>query len=352
MTSALPARRVATFDVIASNSAANVGGWSGLGAPSRGHRVDRHARRRRRRAVGDRYPVERYGRDVPLLPRGRHRRHQAGGRGRRRRRARCSCAIASPRRRATCGRRCRALDAAGGRRGADRRRSAAASAAAGPMDRRRRDGLAAEHPGLARLPAARPAGRAHRSCPSSSTTTPRRWPSARGGAAPAVGVRDFLGMVVSHRRRRRDRPRRPAARRAARQRRPHRPRHRRARRAAVRLRRRAAASRPRRRHRRSRPETGRPPQRAPLAIVERTGLLVGRAVASVARNLSTCASRSSPARSRSASASRSSPPPRTELDQRARLPFTERLPMIRPAGLGAAGAARRRGRAGAASAAC
>ena len=101
----------------------------------------------------------------------------------------------------------------------------------------RGDRVAAQHPGLARLPAPRPAGRAHGDCRSSSTTTPRPWRWGRGGSAPPAGERDFLAMVVSTGVGGGIVARRPAARRGRGQRRPHRPRDRGARRAAVRLRR-------------------------------------------------------------------------------------------------------------------
>ena len=48
-------------------------------------------------------------------------------------------------------------------------------------------------------------------CPPWSTTTPRRWPSARAGSARRAGERDFLAMVVSTGVGGRHRPRRPAA---------------------------------------------------------------------------------------------------------------------------------------------
>ena len=92
--------------------------------------------------------------------------------------------------------------------------------------------LAAQHPGVAGLPAPRPARGRAATCRSTSTTTPRRWRSARAGSGAAAGERGLHRHGRVHRRRRRHRARRPAARRRRRQRRPHRPRDRGARRAA------------------------------------------------------------------------------------------------------------------------
>ena len=199
--------------------------------------------------------------------------------------------------------------------------SCAASAAAGPMTAGRRDGVAAEHPGLAGLPAARPAARARPGCRPSSTTTPRPWPWARAGGARPPGVDDYLGHGGVDRRRRRHRARRPAARRGRRQRRPHRPRHRRARRPAVRAAAAAAASRPRRRARPSPPSpAGRP---AEADAGDRSSAPARWSAGRWPRwpTCSTCGWPWWPARWRSGSATRSSPPPRPRSTRRARLDF-------------------------------
>ena len=81
------------------------------------------------------------------------------------------------------------------------------------MTARRRAGVAAQHPGLARLPAPRAGWPTRSACRSTSTTTPRRWPSARGGAGAAAGRARLHRHGRVDRRRRRDRARRPAARR-------------------------------------------------------------------------------------------------------------------------------------------
>ena len=96
-------------------------------------------------------------------------------------------------------------------------------------------------------------------------------------------------------------------------------------------------------------ETGRPPQRAPQAIVERTGCdgRPGARLASVRSAISSW--RSSADRSRSDSASPSSAAAQDELDKRARLPFTSGF-QVMPATLGPAGPVDRRGGAGPATA--
>ena len=96
----------------------------------------------------------------------------------------------------------------------------------GPMSLHGGARLAAQHPAMARLPAPRPAGRAHRT----ADLRRQRCQGPRPGRGLERGggrVDNYLAMVVVDRRRRRHRARRPPARRGRGQRRPHRPRHRR-----------------------------------------------------------------------------------------------------------------------------
>ena len=146
--------------------------------------------------------------------------------------ARASTADAA---RAATARRCsRALlDAVGGRCAGTA--VACGVGCGGPDDPGRRRRLAAQHPGLAGLPAPRPAW-PRLGLPVHVDNDAKALALGEGWRGAAVGERDFLAMVVSTGRRRRHRARRPPARRRRRQRRPHRPRDRRARRRAVRLR--------------------------------------------------------------------------------------------------------------------
>ena len=64
------------------------------------------------------------------------------------------------------------------------------------MDLRRGHGVAAQHPGVARLPPARPAGRAHRSRLALDNDA-KALALAEGWTGAARGRRDFLAMVVS-----------------------------------------------------------------------------------------------------------------------------------------------------------
>ena len=99
---------------------------------------------------------------------------------------------------------------------------------------------------------------------------------------------------------------------------------------------------------RSRTETGRPPQRAPRAIVERTGVMVGRALASVGAlcDLKLALVGGSVALGFGEPFFQAA---QDELDKRARLPFTSGF-QVMPATFGPAGAVDRRRGAGAASA--
>ena len=128
---------------------------------------------------------------------GRRRRHQAGGGNRRARTARSAHASTRRRRSISTADALFAvltdlvdrLDAAGA--------VAVGVGCGGPDGRRRRARVAAQHPRVARVPAAGAARRAYRSCRRSSTTTPRRSRSARVGSARRRAARDYIGMVVS-----------------------------------------------------------------------------------------------------------------------------------------------------------
>ena len=91
--------------------------------------------------------------------------------------------------------------------------------------------------------------------------------------------------------------------------------------------------------------TGRPAAEAGPEVVERTGRLVGRAVASVANLLDLPPGRGRPGRWPSASAHPFFAAAQAELDARARLDFSRGTRIV-PAGLGADGPAGRRGRGG------
>ena len=194
--------------VMASNSEAKVRAGAS-GSPSRRGRVDGA---RAAREVGGPVSYRLATFDACDLPRRRRRWHQAGRRCRRRRRARSWCAIAPPPHRATSWPALAALvTACRSRRPrrapvAVRRRLRRADRSVGG-DRSRRCNI----PGWRGLPARGRAGGADRGCRWSSTTTPRRWPSARRGAARRGGGRDFLGVVVGTGVGRRHRQRRPAA---------------------------------------------------------------------------------------------------------------------------------------------
>ena len=216
----------------------------------------------------------------------------------------------------------------GRRRGRLRRRLRRAD------DRRRRGRVAAEHPRLARLPAARAARRGQLGLPVHVDNDAKALALGEGWIGAAAGERDFIAMVVStgvgggivldgrlldgadgnaghigHVDRRARRP-------------------------AVRLRR---ARLPRGRgvghgHRRPHRPAGRRGRRRERA---RAGQLVGRAVAR-SPPCSTCGSPWSPARSRSASATPFFAAAQAELDRSARIDFAAG-PAILPAGLGADG---------------
>ena len=114
-------------------------------------------------------------------------------------------------------------------------RSRSASAAPGRCTARRRRGLAAEHRRVAVVPAASSGCEEPPACTCTAISTPRRWPWPRDGWGGA-GHAELPGDGRVHRRRRRDRAQRPAARRGHRQRRPRRPHRRRAERSALRVR--------------------------------------------------------------------------------------------------------------------
>ena len=60
-----------------------------------------------------------------------------------------------------------------------------------------RDGVAGQHPGVAGVPAAPPARRAHRRRASTASSTARRWPSPRAGRARPRAVDDYCVLTVS-----------------------------------------------------------------------------------------------------------------------------------------------------------
>ena len=140
-------------------------------------------------------------------------------------------------------------------------------------------------PAGADFPLAGPARRA-RGLPTFVDNDAKALALGEGWVGAAHGRRRLHRHGGVDRRRRRDRARRPAARRRRRQRRPHRPRDRRARRAGRASAAPAAASRPRRRARSIAAITGPTGGRGAGPRCERrTGRLVGRAVASVANLL-------------------------------------------------------------------
>ena len=112
--SILPCTTCAMFAVTASNSAANRElPLSGAGSSPPAWRLGRTVTRHKRTGVAGARAVSAFGRGLRVARRGDvpgdRRRHRPARRGRRRRdRRRWSCATASPRRRATCGRRCTA----------------------------------------------------------------------------------------------------------------------------------------------------------------------------------------------------------------------------------------------------
>ena len=84
------------------------------------------------------------------------------------------------------------------RRAEDQHGSACAASASGRPGRSTAtgDGVAGQHPGVARVPAAAPAGRPDRAARSTATSTPRRWRWRRAGSGRPRAP-NFCAMTVS-----------------------------------------------------------------------------------------------------------------------------------------------------------